>query len=330
MALKHKVQSLIDAGWLTFQKDGPNVKTNPLANHGGPVVNEIEACGLQRPKQMKDGVTSRRFIFEALQEVGIVSFDGHKGDSCLMHLGASHDMETCSMAEELLQQMMDQGRFEISKGNKGEQHVYIQLANKESPARPKPLVIHFTRDVTSQKPRGPRLVLGSKPAPFPYRRNKAVPWRYALQKLSEKKEEANDTDLPFAKVTNITGLSGVTRSGHVFIAPNPSVRPTDAKGKVKVVTEKTNKVSPTLDEDVPARRFAKKGRDFDGKKMSMEEANEFLRIIQQRRNNNGMASLVEFKENRGRLGLGYRPTRPDVRRNSLERRSRGMGQHQRP
>ena len=41
VALKHKVQSLIDAGWLTFQEDGPNVKTNPLANHGGPAVNAI-------------------------------------------------------------------------------------------------------------------------------------------------------------------------------------------------------------------------------------------------------------------------------------------------
>ena len=28
---------------------------------------------------MKDVVTSRRFIFEALQEAGMVSFDGHKG-----------------------------------------------------------------------------------------------------------------------------------------------------------------------------------------------------------------------------------------------------------
>ena len=66
VALKHKVQSLIDAGWLTFQEDGPNVKTNPLANHGGPTVNVIEACGLRRPKQLKDVVASRRFIFEAL------------------------------------------------------------------------------------------------------------------------------------------------------------------------------------------------------------------------------------------------------------------------
>ena len=35
LALKSKVQSLIEAGWLNFQEEGPNIKTNPLANHGG-------------------------------------------------------------------------------------------------------------------------------------------------------------------------------------------------------------------------------------------------------------------------------------------------------
>ena len=47
-----------------------------------------------------------------------------------------------------------------------------------------------------------------------------------------------------------------------------------------MVAEETNEASPTLDEDVPARRFAEKGGDFGRKKVSMEEANEFLRIIQ--------------------------------------------------
>ena len=63
--------SLIDVGWLTFQEDDPNVKTNLLANHGGSAVNAIEECGLQRPKQLKDVITSRRFILMALREVGI-------------------------------------------------------------------------------------------------------------------------------------------------------------------------------------------------------------------------------------------------------------------
>ena len=79
MALKHKVQSLIEAGWLTFQEDGPNVKTNPLANHGGSVVNAIEVCKLQKPKLLKDIMTSRRFIFEALREAGMVPLNRHKG-----------------------------------------------------------------------------------------------------------------------------------------------------------------------------------------------------------------------------------------------------------
>jgi len=50
VALKHKVKSLIDAGWLTFQDDSPNVRTNPLPSHGESAVNVVEECGPQRPK----------------------------------------------------------------------------------------------------------------------------------------------------------------------------------------------------------------------------------------------------------------------------------------
>ncbi|KAL5141844.1 hypothetical protein HKD37_09G025114 [Glycine soja] len=229
--LKHKVQSLIDTGWLTFQEDGPNVKSNSLANHREPAVNAIE-----RPKQMKDVVTSRRFIFETLQEAIMISFDGHKGDSCLMHLAASHDMETCST-----------------------------------------------------KPQGSRPISGSKPVLFPYRSDKAVQWRYAPQKPSKKKEEATGIDLLSTKVTNITGLSGVTHSGRVFAAPNPSVRPTDAKGKAKVVVEETNEAGPTLEEDVPAGRFTEKGGDFSGMKASIE-----FKVIEQLNKTPARVSLLEL------------------------------------
>ena len=225
-------------------------------------------------------VTSRRFIFEALQEAGMISFDGHKGDSCLMHPGASHDMETCSTTEELLQGMMDQARFEIGDASKGEQHVCMQLADK-SPSKPKPLMIHFTRDAASQKPRGSQPIPGKKFVPFPCRSNKAVPWRYAPQKPNEKKDKAVGDDLSFAKVTYISGMSGVTRSGRVFAAPDPLVWSKDAKGKAKVGTKENDKASPILDEEIPVGRFAKGEEDFSTKKISTKEANEFLRIIQQ-------------------------------------------------
>ena len=138
-----------------------------------------------------------------------------------------------------------------------------------------------SRDAASQKPQGSRPILGSMPIPFPYQSNRAVSWRYAPQKPSEKKDKVIISDLPFAKVTNITGISGVTRSGRVFVASDPLVRSKNAKGKAKVVTEETDKVSPATDEDVPAGRFTEKGEDFDGKKVCMEEANKFLWIIQQ-------------------------------------------------
>lgn len=41
-ALKIKVQELIKADILSFKDTGPNVKTNPLPNHGGPSVSMVE------------------------------------------------------------------------------------------------------------------------------------------------------------------------------------------------------------------------------------------------------------------------------------------------
>ena len=64
MAFKHKVQSLIDAGWLTFQEGSPNVRTNPFASHEGSAVNVVEEWEPQGLKKMGDLLTSRRFILE--------------------------------------------------------------------------------------------------------------------------------------------------------------------------------------------------------------------------------------------------------------------------
>ena len=108
----------------------------------------------------------------------------------------------------------------VGKENEKEQHVYMQSADKESPKNPKPLVIHFTRDAAPQNHRGSSKLSGSKSIPFPYKNSKAAPWRYAPQKPNERKEKATDIDSFSAKVTNITGLSSVTRSGHIFAVPD--------------------------------------------------------------------------------------------------------------
>ncbi|KAH1225730.1 hypothetical protein GmHk_11G032565 [Glycine max] len=126
LALKYKVQHLMDAGWLTFQEDRPNVRTNPLANHGGGAVNAVESDGPHRSKPLRDVATPRRFIFEALQKGGVIPHRGCKEDSCLLHSGEMHDMETCLGVEELLQRMIDQGRLEVGIEGKEEQHICMQ------------------------------------------------------------------------------------------------------------------------------------------------------------------------------------------------------------
>ncbi|KAL5142012.1 hypothetical protein HKD37_09G025265 [Glycine soja] len=165
LALKYKVQHLMDAGWLTFQEDRPNVRTNPLANHGGGAVNAVESDRPHRSKPLRDVATPRRFIFEALQKGGVIPHSGCKEDSCLLHSGEMHDMETCLEVEELLQRMIDQGRLEVGIKGKEEQHICMQSTEGSGVAKPKPLVIYFTKSAASQKPGHP---LMAKPVPFPY------------------------------------------------------------------------------------------------------------------------------------------------------------------
>ncbi|RDX60129.1 hypothetical protein CR513_61757, partial [Mucuna pruriens] len=40
-SFKHKVQDLIDVGWLKFEENEPNMNTNPLPTHGGQSINNL-------------------------------------------------------------------------------------------------------------------------------------------------------------------------------------------------------------------------------------------------------------------------------------------------
>ncbi|KAH1189335.1 hypothetical protein GmHk_20G057126 [Glycine max] len=227
-------------------------------------------------KPLKDVATPRRFIYEALQKGGVIPHSGHEEDSCLLHPGELHDMETCLAVKELLQRMIDQGRLEVGDEGREKQHICMHSADERSFGRPKPLVIYFTKDAASQKPRYPS---AAKPIPFPYQNSHAVPWRYTPP--SERKEETTDISLLSTKVTNITGLSGVTRSSCVFAPPDLPTQPTNVKGKAKMVEEQNNKTTPTPKEDIPVKGLPEKRDGCDKKEVSLEEASEFLRIIQQ-------------------------------------------------
>jgi len=50
-ALRYKVQSLIDSGWLTFQEQKPSVEKNPLSGHANSTVNAVSVS--QGPSLVK-------------------------------------------------------------------------------------------------------------------------------------------------------------------------------------------------------------------------------------------------------------------------------------
>ncbi|KAH1256867.1 hypothetical protein GmHk_03G006940 [Glycine max] len=317
LALKYKVQHLMDAGWLTFQEDRPNVRTNSLANHGGGAVNAVESDRPHRSKPLRDVATPRRFIFEALQKGGVIPHSGCKEDSCLLHSGEMHDMETCLGVEELLQQMIDQGRLEVGIEGKEEQHICMQSTEGSGVAKPKPLVIYFTKSAASQKPGRP---LVAKPVPFPYQNSHAVPWRYTPPR--EKEEEVTDVSSLSAKVTNITGLSGVTRSGRVFAPPDLPVQPADVKGKGKVVEEQDGEASHASNKDIPAKGPLEKKDAVMMARVML--GNGYEPGMGLGKDNGGITGLINTQGNRGKYGLGYKPTQANMKRSIAGRKNSGQ------
>ncbi|KAH1262171.1 hypothetical protein GmHk_02G004852 [Glycine max] len=176
---KYKVQHLISADWLSFQEEGPNVKTNPLASHGKASVNAIQKGGPSRARRLGEVATSKRFIYQSLQAACMVSRGGGERDECLFHLGESHDMETCPAVEELLQRLMECGQLEVSIGGREEPQICMQLEEKKVPLTPKALVICFTRKGTGSTPIYPRTA--PKQPPFAYQIDvKGNPYKYGL------------------------------------------------------------------------------------------------------------------------------------------------------
>ena len=74
LPLKYKVQSLIKAEWLDFNKsNGPNVTANPLSNHARSNVNTImEELGMQIKMKVDEVKSSMNEVYKALIEMGVI------------------------------------------------------------------------------------------------------------------------------------------------------------------------------------------------------------------------------------------------------------------
>ena len=159
-------------------------------------------------------------------------------------------MKKWLVSKKLLQRLINEGRIEIGHIRKEKGEVFMQLSDTNL-NKHRPLVIHFTRDVTTHMPQGFQLVVVRTPSPFPYESNKAVPWRYDVRVF----DEGHDisvmhvwSSMPTAKVTNIFGMSGMTHSGCVF-TPFELLAGSKEKGKVKENVIEREKMGPVINNE---------------------------------------------------------------------------------
>ncbi|XP_017972499.1 PREDICTED: uncharacterized protein LOC108661125 [Theobroma cacao] len=187
-AFKHKVQGLIKAGILNFEKKPKqNVNNNPLPNHADAGVNAIER-EVYVKRNIRKVETPMEKVFEALVKANMLKVwseypnVNYSGDiqrlCCLYHKGCvGHLIQDCSSFRKEVQRMMDESRIEFYMEAS---ESAVNMISKESthPMKIKPLTIfyesrgEFVGDKTHAK------MIIEVPKPFPYKVDKAVTWNY--------------------------------------------------------------------------------------------------------------------------------------------------------
>ncbi|XP_057453231.1 uncharacterized protein LOC130745105 [Lotus japonicus] len=268
--LKHKVQALIDAKWLTFTEEAdPNIKKNPLPNHGEQSTNAIEeSLGQEMVENVDEVKTPMGVIFVEMCKYGMISGSLDKKEMCGLHPGSHHLIQDCEEFKLVLQNLMDEKLVQVCRAvNNGD----VCAIDEQAPPFRKPLVIPYVKTGPVSTPTIPTPLMIRMPTPFPYKDNKAVSWKYDLEVYpnnSQLKISGRDTPV----VTNISGIGRMTRSGRIYGRPEddkdkPKEAPVSEKGKEKTGGEAANeKIEEIAQESKP---------------VSDEEVCELLKFIKQ-------------------------------------------------
>ncbi|XP_050909309.1 uncharacterized protein LOC127123094 [Lathyrus oleraceus] len=249
-ALKYKVQDLIDSKAITFAPKRPNVNNNPMPPHNNASVNMMEADNGRRLMSCVDELKTPLIeIKNALMKNNTFPICGNDCEHCLIN------PQQCRTLKSVIQQLMNQGILVVDCPSTNEDVSTLEIPYDEVP--PLQIPYEFSQLTLSTNPITPIII--TVPTPFPYVDTKAVPWMYDTsvyihgQKIQEEPLKSSDP------MINITGTSGVTRSGRIF-APTPTPIGT---------------INPSTSD---------KGKQIDGAQQRQDpvpssEVDEFLRII---------------------------------------------------
>ncbi|KAF1894594.1 hypothetical protein Lal_00031414 [Lupinus albus] len=226
-ALKHRIQDLIDSKWLEFKDTVPTITGNPLPNHENQGINVLEQDDdMAVVEKVEDMKTPLKVIFKVLCQQGLVE-----------------------MVEGVHMKMMllDSRLLVIEKKVKGSD---IFVLERDQKIQDRIITRKFvpvlnipagTPSYTAPPRWVPRLYIESgatrHPGPFPYKSDKAVPWKYQGKSVAKSKQ--------MEEVVNLAGVGNMTRSGRVYSPVNLSKKIINAsKGKEKIVETSEDRPEP--------------------------------------------------------------------------------------
>ncbi|XP_050890365.1 uncharacterized protein LOC127095765 [Lathyrus oleraceus] len=248
-ALKHRVRELIERKILSFKDMGPNVKNNPLPPHGDPTVNAIEdASTVVMVEKVEDVKTPLAAFHARLVEAGLVNVDHDNCEECATR------PRGCQVVRDNIQNLMDKGVLQISSAVKNEDVLVIEPCfNLAEPIE----IPYYSGGVVPVNSKSSPVEI-CMPTPFPYESTKVVPWKYEItvvDKVVDGSSDAEVTEAVSEDVTNIAGMSRMTRSGRIY-TPEFNVTPQGP-------TKESTVVAPTKEPEV----------------VQSEDAVEFLKLI---------------------------------------------------
>ncbi|XP_050883704.1 uncharacterized protein LOC127086918 [Lathyrus oleraceus] len=197
---------------------GPNVKNNPLPPHGDPAVNAIEDAFVGVTVDKVDDVKTPLEAFHArLVEAGLINVNHENCEECATY------PKGCQLVRDNIQDLMDKGVLQISSVTKDEDVLVIELCFN----LPEPVEIPYYSGGVVPTISQPSPVEICMPTPFPYESTKVVPWKYEttiVDKVVEASTNVEVTEVVNEDVTNIAGMSKMTRSGRIY-TPEFNVTP---------------------------------------------------------------------------------------------------------
>ena len=129
-----------------------------------------------------------------------------------------HSIQDCQDFLDLVQGLMDEGRIEFCKEMKG------QAVNVLQGETLKPVIIHYRgggQQALAKTPIHPiPRVMIKVPTHFRYKSDKAVPWKYTNQVVSQEPQavRVNLETKQEPSVNDIVGTGGLTRSGRCYVS----------------------------------------------------------------------------------------------------------------